>query len=175
MKSQLHQIHQDLMSRAKRIRVPSNPPSLNNAGDVWHSRTVGTTTLADASGNSVLTAGKILLALSANAGNIPVRITSIKGWAVAGTAGTYPPTFLQVDFANEEFMQTQPGAASARDSLFDAGGQGAGCAGIGLYIPDSQRLTRSDWATGSNTVVATATGLSSGARILWHINLQFKF
>jgi len=105
-----------------------------------------------------------------------LRIAKICAYAISGTAGTYPPTFLQVDFFNEEFMQSVPAAsASARDSLIDAGGPGTGPPCVGLYIPDSQRSTIVAWGTANTTVVAEATGLPASARVLWHITLQFKF
>jgi hypothetical protein len=165
----------DLASRAFRIQPPPNPPSTLNSGDVWHSRRIGLTSLADSAGTALLTAGQVLTNLSGNAGNIPVRIAKICAYAIAGTSGQYPPTFLQVNFFNEEFMQTQPNNPAARDSIFDAGGQGAGPPCVGLYIPDSQRQTRDDWGTASTTQLAQAISLPSGARVLWHITLQFKF
>jgi len=154
--------------------VGSNPPSSLNSGDVWHTRKVSISTLADANGASSLTAGAMLLAMSGNASNLPVRLQSIKAWAVAGATGQYPPTYIQVNYQNEEFCQTLTGATTVRDGLTDAGGQGAGCPGVGLYIPDSLRLTRNDWGTGTSTVIATATSLPSGARVLWHVVLSFK-
>lgn len=173
-KSQVRRIQLDVESRARKISVPSNPPSLMNAGDVWHSRTVATTSLADASGVASLTIGAMRLALSGNSANIPIRVASIKAWAISGTAGTYPPTFIQVNYANEELMDGLTYSGNTRDSLIDAGGQGGGCPGVGLYFPDARRKTRED-ATGSSTVLAEAVSLPSGARVLWHINLQFKF
>lgn len=73
----LRQLHRDTSSRCFKIKVPSNPPPNLNAGDVWHTRRVAVTSLADASGNAALSAGSILLNLSTNAGNLPVRLTSI--------------------------------------------------------------------------------------------------
>jgi hypothetical protein len=142
---------------------------------VWHSRKVGLTSLADSAGIALLTAGQVLANLSGNAGNIPIRISKICCYAIAGTSGQYPPTFLQVNFFNEEFMQTQPNNPAARDSIFDAGGQGNGSPSVGLYIPDSQRQTRDDWGTASTTQLAQAISLPSGGRVLWHVTLQFKF
>lgn len=170
----LRQLHRDTSSRCFKIKVPSNPPPNLNAGDVWHTRRVAVTSLADASGNAALSAGSILLNLSTNAGNLPVRLTSIKAWAISGAAGQYPPTLLQVDYYNEEFCQTFSGTASIRDSIVDAGGMGGGCAAVGLYVPNALRLTRSDWSTGTATPVAMATALPQGARVLWHVVLEFK-
>lgn len=146
-----------------------------NSGDVWHDRVVAVTSLAASNGEAVLTAGATLLALSGNAANIPIRIKSIKAWAIGGQAGQYPPTFLQVNYQNEEYCQNLTANAAVRDSLTDAGGMGAGCPGVGLKVPESLQLTRSDWGTASTTVLATALSLPSGARVLWHVCLAFKF
>lgn len=146
-----------------------------NSGDVWHNRSVVTTSLAAADGTAGLTAGQILSALSGNSSNVPVRILSIRAWAVAGTAGTYPPTFLQVNFNNEEFCQSLSASPAVRDSIVDAGGQGSGCPNIGLGIPTSLALTRADWTTSTPTILANATSLPSGARCYWRVELSFKF
>jgi hypothetical protein len=171
-----HKIQKDLTSRAFKITPPRNPPANLNSGDVWHSRRIALTSLADSGGQANLTAGQILVNMSGNAGNLPIRIVKIMAYAIAGTAGTYPPTFLQVNFINEEFQQTLPaGSVLVRDSIFDAGGQGAGPPAVGLYIPDSQRITRPDWGTASTTILASALSLPSGARVLWYVTLEFKF
>jgi hypothetical protein len=171
-----HKIQKDLASRAFKITPPRDPPANLNSGDVWHCRRVALTSLASSSGQADLTAGQMLINMSGNAGNLPVRIVKIMAYAIAGTAGTYPPTFLQVNFINEEFQQTLPSSSVVtRDSIFDAGGQGSGPPRVGLYIPDSQRLTRPDWGTGSTTIIASALSLPSGARVLWYVTLEFKF
>lgn len=175
LQTQLHLLRRDQESRAIKVRVPRDPPSNMNAGDVWHERRVIVTSLANSEGIADLTAGKMLGALSANSSNLPVRIAKFMVYAICGTAGTYPPTFIQVDFHNEEFMQTLTNSSSIRDSLVDSGGQGAGPPGVGLYIPDSQRLTRSDWSTATGTVLAQANGIPSGTRVAWYITLEFKF
>ena len=104
------------MSRCYKLREKRNPPATLNSGDVWHDRKVVVTSIASAEGNALLTSGFIMTALSPNAATIPVRIKSIRCWAIAGTAGTYPPTFLQVNFANEEFVQSSSASAAIRDS-----------------------------------------------------------
>ena len=175
MKQRLHQIHLDTLSRCYKLREKSNPPSTLNSGDVWHDRKVVVTSLASAEGNALLTSGFIMTALSPNAATIPVRIKSIRCWAIAGTAGSYPPTFLQVNFANEEFVQSSSASASIRDSLVDAGGQGSGPPNVGLGVPDSLRLTRADWTLSSAITIATATSLPASARVMWQVSLSFKF
>jgi len=172
---QLRAIQKDLQSRAFLCKAPANPPPNINAGDVWHDRRVTVTSLADSNGQAVLTAGALMGALSGNSANVPVRIARIMAYAIAGTAGTYPPTFLQVDFYNEEFMQSVPGVSSVRDSFVDGGGMGAGPPGVALYVPTSQRLVRNDWAPATSTTVANATGIQASARVMWYITLQFKF
>jgi len=116
-----------------------------------------------------------MLGLSGNSSNVAVRIAKIMAYAVAGTAGTYPPTFLQVNFHNDVFMQSYSSSATPRDSLLDAGGQGAGPPAVALYIPESQRLVNSGWTTATTTVVAEADSLPSGARIMWYVTVDFKF
>lgn len=155
-------------------RASRDPPALMNAGDVWHSRIVQSTSLAASDGTSTLTSGALMTALSANAANLPIRLRKIAAWAIAGTAGTYPPTFIQVDFRNEEFTQQPSGAGSVRDSIADASGPGH-IAGVCLRVPQSLQLIRNDWALSTATVLATATGLPSGARVCWQISLEFKF
>lgn len=136
---------------------------------------VATTSLANSLGEAVLTAGAVLLALSGNAANIPIRIKKIKAWVISGNAGSYPPTFLQVNFFNDEFCQSTASNSGVRDSILDAGGQGAGCPGVGLMVPESLQLSRNDWGTGSSTFLAQALSLPQGARVLWHVELAFKF
>lgn len=160
--------------RCFKVRVPGDPPSVMNSGDVWHPRKIQTTSVAASNGEATLTAGAVLASLSGNAGNLPVRIMKICAWAIAGTAGTYPPTFLQVNFQNEEFCQNLPANAAARDSITDGSGPGH-IAAVGLSIPSSLQLTRDDWGTASTTVLATAVALPSGARVLWQVSLAFKF
>jgi hypothetical protein len=146
-----------------------------NAGDVWHTRSVTVTSLADEEGKTDLLAGKVMLALSANSGLLPVMFHSIKAWAIAGTAGTYPPTFMQVDFQNNEFVNGAINTSSYNDSIVDAGGQGSGCPAVGLGIPPAIRRTRVDFGTAATTVLATATSLPQGSRVMWRVTLSFKF
>lgn len=173
--AQLNHLRRAVLQRCYKIKVPSNPPEVLNSGDVWHVRKVAVTSLAGSDGVAVLTAGNMLSGLSGNSSNLPVRIASIKAWAISGASGQYPPTFIQVDFRNEEFCQSITGASSVRDSLLDAGGQGAGCPGVGLAVPESFQLTRSEWTTQTGTVLASAVSLPSGARVMWHIVVNFKF
>jgi hypothetical protein len=164
-----------VLPRCYKLREKVNPPSTLNSGDAWHYRRIVTTSLADSGGNAILTAGAILASLSGNAGNIPIRISQIRAWAIAGTAGQYPPTFLQVNFFNEEFCQNLAANAGVRDSLVDAGGQGSGPPNVGLGIPSSLQLTRNDWGTASTTQIAVASSLPSGARVMWQVCVCFKF
>ena len=115
----------------------------------------------------------MLLAMSSNAGNLPVSIVSIKCYGARGSASSAFPTQLQVDFNNEEFMQNYPGVSTPRDSIRDSGTL-ALAPKVGLYVPASQRLVRSDWATGSTTVLAQAQ-VGGSATVRWIVNLMFKF
>lgn len=173
--SKIHNLQRSVLPRCYRLPERVNPPMTLNSGDVWHDRSVVATSLASVDGSATLTGGQILSALSGNSSNVPIRIKSIRCWAIAGTAGTYPPTFLQVNFNNEEFCQSFAATASIRDSLLDAGGQGSGPPNIGLGVPTSLGLARSDWTTSTTTVIATAASLPSGARCLWRVELCFKF
>jgi hypothetical protein len=164
-----------VLPRCYKLSERPNPPPRMNSGDVWHDRTITTTSLADAGGTAALTAGAILASMSGNAGNIPIRIKSIRAWAIAGTAGTYPPTFMQVNFFNEEFCQSAAANSADRDSMTDAGGMGSGSPNIGLGVPSSLQLTRSDWGTASTTQIAQALSLPASSRVMWQVALAFKF
>lgn len=173
---QMNHLKLAILPRCYKLNVGSNPPSRMNSGDVWHDRTVTLTSLADSGGSATITAGGVLTGLSSNSSNIPIRIRSIKCWAIAGTAGTYPPTFIQVNYVNEEFAQsTAASSATIRDSIVDAGGQGAGCPAVGLGVPTSLQVIRGDWTTATTTLLATAVGLPSGGRVMWQVGLCFKF
>jgi len=176
--NQLKQVNRrvafETSQRCFKGRAPRDPPSNLNAGDVWHDRKVQHTTLAAADGTTSLTAGNIISALSGNAGNLPIRINKICAWAISGTAGTYPPTFIQVDFRNEEFCQVNNSASSIRDSITDASGPGS-IAGVCLRVPPSIQLPRTEWVAGTVTTIAQALGLPSGARVCWQVSLSFKF
>jgi hypothetical protein len=175
LKAQIAEVRKNTESRCFRASAPANPPSVVNSGDAWHHRKVACTSLADTNGDSILTAGAILRALSPNSANVPIRLEKITAYALGGTAGTYPPTFLQVNFSNEEFCQASSAVASVRDSLTDGGGQGAGPPVVSLFVPDSLRFARADWNLSTLTTIATAASLPSGARVLWQVTLQFKF
>jgi hypothetical protein len=173
--SRLNDLKLAVLPRCYKLNDRVNPPSCLNSGDAWHTRKVVLTSLADSSGTAILTAGSILASLSGNAANIPIRISRIRAWAIAGPAQQYPPTFIQVNFLNEEFCQTFAANAAIRDSVIDAGGQGSGPPGVGLGVPTSLQLTRADWGTASTTQIAQAVSLPSGARVMWQVSVCFKF
>jgi hypothetical protein len=176
--SALASLKRDLRVNCYKGKPPLNPPSTLNSGDVWHNRVSFTTTLAGSGGTADLTAGKFMSSLSGNAANVPIRINSITAWAIAGTAGTYPPSFMQVNFENQEFTDSASDTSftpNYKDSLSDSGGQGAGPPGVMLCVPRNIQLIRADWTLNTTTVLATAAGLPSGANVYWRINSDFKF
>lgn len=172
---QLANIKDQLRPNCYRVKAPLNPAPTYNSGDKWHQRKTGITIIAGSNGDAILTAGKVMSSLSGNSANVPIRFRSITAYAIAGTAGTYPPSFLQVNFENNEFTNISATTAGAKDSILDAGGQGAGPPSVRLIIPKNIQQTRSDWTLSSTTTIATATGLPTGANVLWQLELDFKF
>lgn len=172
---QLTALKHQMRVNCYRAKAPLNPVSTYNSGDKWHQRKIGTTSLANSTGDAVLLAGKVMQALSGNAANVPVRIRAITAYAIAGTAGTYPPTFLQVNFENQEFVNVQNTTAGAKDSLVDSGGQGAGPPGVRLVVPQNIQQVRADWTLSASTLLATAVGLPAQANVIWQVDLDFKF